>query len=735
MFEALVFERMRENGLLSAISILAIALGATVVVAIGLTNGIVLASLASNAGATLNRVNLQIVGPRRGFDEQVLARVRGLPGIVDAQPVIEGTLAVKPAGKPLSTVALRAVGVDLLEPLPRDAEIREHLPGAFAFRGSAPYPDLLVLGGGAIISAQVADRYHLSLAKSFEVAGGARPVSLRVAGILPRLIVGIDSSVIFVDISTAQELFNKFGELDRIDCVVDPAQLGDVPRRISALLPRGVRAVQRVNDSAGLQQLLFGLQGGLKTLSYATFVLAGLLIYNIVAVSVVRRRREIGVLRTLGATRGQVLLIFLFEAAALGLLASLIAFPASVLLAQWSVDGGAAIREYNGFATLAMAMFVSAVLTLTSTLAPAIDAARIPPAVALDGHVIEASGTWPTGRVAIVGAMLLALGPALLYFAPSQSIAGYGGGAAIIAGFSLCMPFLLALAVRLLRQAAKEMPPSAQLAFSTIGTSIGRTGLAVVSLTFAVGTLVSILILVGSFRGAVTGWTDQALPGDLTVQPMGASRLGQVRLSSAIIKRMGLVQGVARLAYEGDRAGTLVVYARPGINLLELRSRIVRSAMPYALDVSITQELRRHMLSIFGRTFTLIYALGEISGLISILSIGAALFALVLERREEIGVMRYVGLSTSATRHMVLYQAALIAGLAGGSGIALGALLTFAAAVIIERQAWSTPLHFLVPYDQLAAVFVAVVIAALLAAIYPARVAGHIAASEAADAQ
>ena len=74
-----------------------------------------------------------------------------------------------------------------------------------------------------------------------------------------------------------------------------------------------------------------------------------------------------------------------------------------------------------------------------------------------------------------------------------------------------------------------------------------------------------------------------------------------------------------------------------------------------------------------------------------------------------------------------------MAGLLVLSWVAL--LSGVATAVIIERQAWSTPLHFLVPYDQLAAVFVAVVIAALLAAIYPARVAGHIAASEAADAQ
>jgi putative ABC transport system permease protein len=735
LFEALVVERMRQNPLLSVVSIFAIAIGVTVVVALDLTSGIALESFSSNATAIVDRTNLQVLGFGPGIDERALISVRGIPGVIDARPIIEGSAAVKPRTEKSPITVLRVVGVDLMQPLPRDAEIRDHLPGVFALRGSAPYPDLLVFGRGAIISAQVADRYQLSTRASFDALAGSRRLALHVAAVLPRTLTGIDSSVIFVDIATAQELFGKFGRLDRIDCVVDPARAAQVLARVAAVLPSRARVIQKTNDSERMRQTVLALRRGLRALSFATLALAGVLIYNVVAVSVVQRRTEIGILRALGASRGQMLRAFLLEGVALGFVGSLIAFPAAVLLAQWSADRVApAFQEYNGFITLVKAVLVGASLTLLSIIAPAIIAARIPPAVAIDGPRIEGTSASPSSGFAIAGLTFLALGFVLAYVERTYIAAAYGAGLAFIIGSFFCVPPLIALAAHLARRSADRISPSARLAAAMIATSTGRTGLAIVSLIFAVGVVVMVFILVDSFRASLVSWTNATLKGDLYVQPLREGPAGQARLSSAIVERIGSVPGVARV-YEDDSPNAAVVYAQPRVSLIELRSSIVRSVTPNSIDISITRELRQHTLSMFERTFALMYALGSIGGVIAILSLAAALFALVLERRDEIGLLRYIGLTTNATQQMVLYQAALVGGLAAALGVVLGALLTLLAEFMIERQVWSTQLDFRIPYERLAATFIIAVIAALIASLYPARVAARIATSTAAKAE
>src|ERR1700680_2658357 len=314
MFGALFFGRIRENGLLSLMSIFTIALSVAAVLAVQMTSTFSLTSLSSRTDETLNSINIQIVGFGRSFDERVLVVIRRTPGVIEARPVIEGTITVNQLPRQsTSTLSLHVVGVDLLQPLPRDAEIRNHLPGAFAPRGDAPYPDVLVFERGAIISKKVADHYHLSIARSFDANSGVRNLPLPVAAILPPGLTGIDSNVAFVDIATAQELFGKRGELDRIDCIVDSAHFTDMRMRLAAVLPREVQVIQAANGSSQLQQMLLALQQGLRILSYVTLLLAAFLIYNVTAESVVQRRQKIGILRALGATQGQIVRLLLIE--------------------------------------------------------------------------------------------------------------------------------------------------------------------------------------------------------------------------------------------------------------------------------------------------------------------------------------------------------------------------------------------------------------------------------------
>ena len=183
--------------------------------------------------------------------------------------------------------------------------------------------------------------------------------------------------------------------------------------------------------------------------------------------------------------------------------------------------------------------------------------------------------------------------------------------------------------------------------------------------------------------------------------------------------------------FHDDSINSVAVYAKPGADLLSLRSAVVRSVYPLRIDAETTRELRALVIAIFNRTFAITYALYIISIAIAMLGVVSTLFALVLERRREIGLLRYLGLRTRDVRRMVYAEAGFIGllgvVLGGGIGVLLSLLLIF----VINRQAFGWLIELHVPYDFLAEALVLVVVVAVIAGIYPASVAARIRTAEA----
>ena len=186
-----------------------------------------------------------------------------------------------------------------------------------------------------------------------------------------------------------------------------------------------------------------------------------------------------------------------------------------------------------------------------------------------------------------------------------------------------------------------------------------------------------------------------------------------------------------RRFYRDPSINSIAVYARPGADLVALRDAIVRSVLPLRVDTETTRELRTLVITIFDRTFAITYALYVISITIAVLGVVSTLFALVLERRREIGLLRYLGLRTRDVRRLVYYEAAFIGLLGGVIGVAVGVLLALLLIFVINRQAFGWLIELHMPYDFLVEAVVLVVIAALAAGVYPAGVAARIRTSEA----
>jgi len=103
----------------------------------------------------------------------------------------------------------------------------------------------------------------------------------------------------------------------------------------------------------------------------------------------------------------------------------------------------------------------------------------------------------------------------------------------------------------------------------------------------------------------------------------------------------------------------------------------------------------------------------------------------VLERKRDIGLLRYLGFTIRDVRAMVFYEAAYVGALGGLTGIASGLLLALLLIFVINRQAFGWLIELHVPWDFLVESFGMVIIVALVAGIYPSSVAARIRTAEA----
>ncbi len=194
---------------------------------------------------------------------------------------------------------------------------------------------MLTRPDAVLVSRPLASRLGLKVGDALAVMVGPRRRALRVAGIFTSRsgLYPLDGAVLLMDIGPAQELLDRVGGLDYID-VIGAGPPAEVQRRLQEALPPGVEVVRPAADVRRTEGLVASYRLNLAVLSAIALFVGMFLIYQSVTLSVVRRRREIGLLRTLGMTPGQVLFLFLAEGLASGLVGGLLGLIFGVGLAR-----------------------------------------------------------------------------------------------------------------------------------------------------------------------------------------------------------------------------------------------------------------------------------------------------------------------------------------------------------------------------------------------------------------
>ena len=257
----------------------------------------------------MGRASHQLVGGPNGFSSALYTRLRLELGIKRSAPVVSELARISG-----SEQALRLLGVDPLV----EAPFRPYLAGEEE-TDFAALNRIIAEPGSVIISDSLAERLNLSLNDQIELSAAGRFSNAQIAGILK----ASDNSsrqalddLIITDIATAQEFIGGAGRLSRIDLILEDEDVA----RVRAILPTGVALVSVKEDNA-LDQMIAAFEINLQSMSMLALVVGLFLIYNTVTFSVVQRRQVIGIMRSLGTTRGQVFAFILGEALILGTVA------------------------------------------------------------------------------------------------------------------------------------------------------------------------------------------------------------------------------------------------------------------------------------------------------------------------------------------------------------------------------------------------------------------------------
>jgi len=178
------------------------------------------------------------------------------------------------------------------------------------------------------------------------------------------------------------------------------------------------------------------------------------------------------------------------------------------------------------------------------------------------------------------------------------------------------------------------------------------------------------------------------------------------------------------LRYLPDPApSNLAIYVAPEAKLETVRAEIEQATAGHRVLLFSNRDIRAEAIRIFDRTFAITYALEAVAVIVAVMGIAGALLALVIDRRRELGLLRFLGGATGQIRKLILVEAGLLGLLANVAGLALGFALSLVLIYVINKQSFGWTIRFHWPVEILVAALTMVYAATVLAGLYPAEVA------------
>jgi len=500
------------------LSLIGIGVGVAVIIAVDLANASARKAFVLSMDALAGEATHQVIGGPLGVSDDVYARLRVEYGLRAIAPVVEGTVNVGGS-------AYTLLGIDLFA----EREIRSFTVDTQQGEDSADYGSLFAefLVAPGVITASEATARELDIEP-----GGSIDVTVNGRDHRPRLIATFGDAggnldrVLVTDIATAQEWLDQAGWLSRIDVRIADGDAATL-QTLQAALPPGTRvlsAAGRTRTTAAMSQ---AFMTNLTAMSLLALLVGLFLIFNSVNFSVLQRRNLIGVLRALGLTRRQLLVLILIEAGVLGTIAAVLGVLLGILLGEQLLE--LVSRTINDLYfrvnvtdvsvetfSIVKGLVAGIGAALAAAAFPALEATSYEPRLALTRSVLERRARRALPAITVIGVAVMAAAILLIGISGTSLVAGLAAVFLLILGFALTVPLFVSIASSLAAPLADRLGGTpARMAVAGIASGLSRTGVAVVALAVAVSATIGVSVMVHSFRGSVSAWLLQTLQADV----------------------------------------------------------------------------------------------------------------------------------------------------------------------------------------------------------------------------
>lgn len=527
-YYSLSFRQLRTRRLRVLLTAAGIVLGVGMICGVLLLTATIQRTFTDLYDSVYGKTDLVVSGQQStgSLPPGVLDRVRETPGVAEASGQLFATVAVvgddgRVSDGPEST--LNTVGID---PETGDYSDTQSVDG----REIASGREIEVEEGWAKSNG-------IEVGEAIELAAPAGILEFEVVGLF-RFSSGLDfggEGFAAIPLPEAREAFDRPNAFDEIEVIVeadDAAVVAQVQDQLERKLGKGIDVATPQAKGDEIQEQLQAFNIVLYFFAGMALFVGGFLIFNSFNMTVLQRMREIGMQRTLGATRGMVVRSILIEATLLGIVGAALGLLLGGLLAVGLIAlmrsigfpvGGLEITAVAPIAAVGTGL-ITAVL---GALNPARRAGRIPPIRAVLGA--EGIRDRPSKLRALAGLALIGPGLAGAFALGAADettdavvAAGIGGTIAIFYGIALLAPFLVGPMTRVLSWPIRRFAPvEGRIAADSARTNPARTAATATALMIGLALVVGINSLGASFLKSIEREFDRSFARDLTVQPRG----------------------------------------------------------------------------------------------------------------------------------------------------------------------------------------------------------------------